>query len=75
MLRELLTADIQRVESIRAIGTVLQQVLFGFWLLLYRLVLVESVAADTKKFIFAANLPLLQHSLTINELGGADWVQ
>ena len=74
MLRELLAADIQRIEGIRAVGAVFQQILFGFWLLLHRLVLVESVAI-TKKFIFAANLSLLQHSLTINELGGADWVQ
>ena len=43
MLRELLTADIQCIESIRAIGTMLQQVLFGLRLLLHRLVLMEAV--------------------------------
>ena len=45
MLREFFTADIQCIESIRAIGTMLQQVLFGFRLLLHRLVLMEAVAS------------------------------
>ena len=45
MLRELLTADIQRIECVGAIGTMLQQVLFGFRLLLHRLVLMEAVAS------------------------------
>ena len=45
MLRELLTADIQRIESIRTVCTMLQQVLFGLRLLLHRLVLMEAVAA------------------------------
>ena len=44
MLRELLAADIQRIEGIRAVGAVFQQILFGFRLLLHRVVLVESVA-------------------------------
>ena len=45
MLRELFTADIQRIECVGAIGTMLQQVLFGFRLLLHRLVLMEAVAS------------------------------
>ena len=45
MLRELLTADIEGIEGICAIGTMLQQVLFGLRLLLHRLVLMEAVAA------------------------------
>ena len=43
MLRELLTADIQCIESIRAVGTMLKQVLFGLRLFLHRLVLMEAV--------------------------------
>ena len=45
VLWELLTADIQCIESIRAIGTMLQQVLFRLRLLLHRLVLMEAVAS------------------------------
>ena len=43
MLREFFTADIQRIESVSTIGTMLQQVLFGLRLLLHRLVLMEAV--------------------------------
>ena len=43
MLRELFTADIERIESIRAVGTMLKQVLFGLRLFLHRLVLMEAV--------------------------------
>ena len=45
MLRELLTADIKRVESVSAVSTVLEQVHFGLRLLLHRLVLMEAVAS------------------------------
>ena len=44
MLWELLTADIQRIESIRAVRTVFQQVLFRLRLLLHRLVLMEAIS-------------------------------
>ena len=44
MLRELLTADIQRIESIRAVCTMLQQVLLRLWLLLHGLVLSEAIS-------------------------------
>ena len=45
MLRKLLTPNIQRVKSIRAIGAVLQQILLRFWILLCRLVLSETVSS------------------------------
>ena len=45
MLRELFATDIQRIECICAVSTMLQQVLFGLRLLLHRLVLVEAVAS------------------------------
>ena len=45
MLWELLTADIQRIESVGAVGTMLQQVLFGLRLFLHRLVLMEAVTS------------------------------
>lgn len=45
VLWELLTADIQCIESIRAIGTMLQQVLLRFRLFLHGLVLPEAVAS------------------------------
>ena len=44
MLRKLLTPNIQRIESIRAIGAVLQQVLLRFRILLCRLVFAEPVS-------------------------------
>ena len=44
MLRELLTADVQRIESIGAVGTVLEQVFFRFRLLLHGLVLAEAIS-------------------------------
>ena len=40
-----LTADVERVESIRSVSTVLQQVFFGLSELFPTLVLLESVAA------------------------------
>ena len=46
MLRKLLASDIQRIESIRAVGTMLQQVLFRLRLFLHRLVFPESVASS-----------------------------
>ena len=51
MLWELLAADIQCIESIGTVGTMLQQVLFGLRLLLHRLVLMEAVAStfDTSR--------------------------
>lgn len=45
VLRELLTADIQHIKSIYAVGTMLQQVLFRFRLFLHRLVFSEAVAS------------------------------
>jgi hypothetical protein len=45
VLRELLTADVERVESVGAVSTVLEQVLFGLRLLLHRLVLAEAEAS------------------------------
>ncbi len=47
MLGELLTADVERIESVGTVGTVLQQVLFGLRLFLHRLVLTE---AETSSF-------------------------
>ena len=44
MLRKLLTPNIQRIESIRAIGAVLQQILLRFRILLCRLILSETIA-------------------------------
>ena len=44
MLRKLLTLNIQRVKSIRAIGAVLQQILLRFRILLCRLVFAETVS-------------------------------
>ena len=44
MLRKLLTPNIQRIESIRAIGAVLQQVLLRFRILLCRLVFAKTVS-------------------------------
>ena len=44
MLRKLFTPNIQRVESIRAIGAVLQQILLRFRILLCILILSETVA-------------------------------
>ena len=46
MLREFLTADIQCIESICAIGTMLQQVLLRFRLFFHGLVLSEAVASN-----------------------------
>lgn len=43
-LRELLTADIQRIEGIRAVGTMLQQVLFRLNQLFIGFVLVKSIS-------------------------------
>ena len=43
MLWELLAADIERIEGIGAVGTVLEKVFFGLRLLLHRLVLAEAV--------------------------------
>ena len=44
MLWKLLTSNIQRIESISAVGTVLQQVLLRLWLFLHRLVFMEAVS-------------------------------
>ncbi len=44
MLRELLAADIEGVEGICAVGTVLKEIFFRFGLLLHRFVLSEAVA-------------------------------
>ena len=44
MLRKLLTPNIQRIKSIRAIGAMLQQVLLRFRIFLCRLVLSEPIA-------------------------------
>ena len=44
MLWILFTPNIQRIESIRAIGAVLQQILLRFRILLCRLVLSETVS-------------------------------
>ena len=46
MLREFLAADIERIEGIRAVGAVFQQVLLGLRLLLHRLVLAEAVSSS-----------------------------
>ena len=44
MERELLAADIEGVESVRAVGAVLEQVFFGLGEFLAALVLAETVA-------------------------------
>ncbi len=44
MLRKLLAADVERVEGIRAIGAVLEEILLRFGLLLHRFVFAEAVA-------------------------------
>ena len=44
MLREILAADIERVEGIGAVGTVFEKVFFGLRLLLHTFVLAEAVA-------------------------------
>ena len=44
MLWELLAVDIERVESIGAVGTMFEKVFFGLRLLFHRLVLAEAVA-------------------------------
>lgn len=46
MLWELLTADIEGVEGISAVGTVFEKVFFGLRLLLHGLVLAEAVASS-----------------------------
>ena len=45
MLRKLLTANIQRIKSISAIGTMLQQVLLRFQILLCGLVFAKAVSS------------------------------
>ena len=45
MLRELFTADIQRIESICAIGAMFQQVLLRFGILLRGLVFAKAVSS------------------------------
>ena len=45
MLRKLLTPNIQRIKSIRAIGAVLQQILLRFRILLCRLVLSKAISS------------------------------
>ena len=45
MLRKLLTANIQRIKSISAIGTMLQQVLLRFRILLCGLVFAKAVSS------------------------------
>ena len=45
MLRELFTPNIQRIESISTIGTMLQQVLLWFWILLRGLVFAKAVSS------------------------------
>ena len=44
MLRELFTPNIQRIKSISTIGTMLQQVLLRFGMLLRGLVFTEAIA-------------------------------
>ncbi len=44
MLRELLTADIQRIEGVRSVRAMFQQVFLRLRLLLHGLVLAESVS-------------------------------
>ena len=46
MLWKLLAADIEGVEGIGAVGTVLEKVFFGLRLLLHRLILAEAVASS-----------------------------
>ena len=46
MLWKLLSAGIERVEGIGAVGSVLEKVFFGLGLLLHRLVLAEAVALE-----------------------------
>ena len=46
MLWELFAADIEGVEGIGAVGTVLEKVFFGLRLLLHRLILAETVASS-----------------------------
>ena len=45
MLRELFTPNIQRIESISAIGTMLQQVLLRFGILLRGLVFAKVISS------------------------------
>ena len=45
MLRKLLTLNIQRIKSICSIGTMLQQVLLRFRILLGRLVFAKAVSS------------------------------
>ena len=44
MLGEPFTADVKRIESVGAVGSMLEQVFFGFGLLLHRLVLMKAVS-------------------------------
>jgi len=46
VLWKLLSAGIERVEGIGAVGSVLEKVFFGLGLLLHRLVLAEAVALE-----------------------------
>ena len=46
MLWKLLSAGIERVEGIGAVGSVFEKVFFGLGLLLHRLVLAEAVALE-----------------------------
>ena len=46
MLWELLAADIERIEGIGAVGTVLEKVFFGFGLFFHTFVLAEAVASS-----------------------------
>ncbi len=46
MLWELLSAGIERVEGIGAVGSVFEKVFFGLGLLLHRLVFAEAVALE-----------------------------
>jgi hypothetical protein len=45
MLREFLAPDVEGVESIGAVGAMLEEVLLRLWILFRRLVLSEPVAA------------------------------
>ncbi len=44
MLRELLAANVERIEGLCAVGAVFEEVFFRFGLLLHRFVLSEAVA-------------------------------
>lgn len=51
VLREFFATDVQRIECIRAVGTMFEEVFLRLWLFLHRLVLSESESApfDTSR--------------------------